>query len=88
MIIKKPKPGEFRQRCPIDVSVTVEAEENHSVGKRFHGFGRGRICGCQRSGKGKNAVEAAFAKSGDTRLSLQKIEVRNPARTFLCRYQN
>ncbi len=80
---KKPKPGEFRQRYPIEVSVTVEGGKITAAANGFSASAEGEFAVANDPEKVKNAVEAAFAKTGDTRLSLQKIEVRNPQERFV-----
>ena len=79
----KPKAGEFLQRCPIDVAVTISADKVTAESDGISVEKSGDFGPAEHADKVQTAVQAAFAKTGDTPFVLQNLQLHNPEARFV-----
>ena len=74
---EKPKPHEFRNKYDIEVKVIVTADKITAECDKYSAQIQGKFAPASDPEKTKSAIEAAFAKTGDTAFNLQRIEIDN-----------
>ncbi len=84
----RPKPGLYRTRRPVWVELTVDAAEVRAVGRAAGGVearaaAAGEFTPARDAASTAAAARGAFEKLGDTGLSLEGLEVDNPAGLFV-----
>ncbi len=80
---EKPKPGAYKQRYPIDVSVKIEKDKISAESKSFYYEVNGSFEKAENPSKTLDAAQKAFAKTGETDFVLQNLEVLNPQGLFV-----
>ena len=79
---EKPKPHEFRNKYDIDVKVTVAADKITAECGEYTAFVSGEFTLASNPEKTTAAIEAAFAKTGDTPFNLHKLDIDNKDNLF------
>ncbi len=87
---ERPKPGQYRTRTPIDVEITLTAEELTAVARAGFSSGAevrrslaGPFSAAQDAEAMAEALRTAFGKLGQTRLELGSLSFRNEGRLFV-----
>ena len=79
---EKPKPHAFRNTTEIDVTVTVKADGIRAVSGAYEGCVGGNLTPAANPQKSREAIEQAFAKTGDTPFKLRSLKIENPDNLF------
>ena len=79
----KPKPNEYLQRQSVDVDVVVSSNKISAVSKGVCVETQGVFEKAKDAAKITQAIEAAFAKVGDTPFGLGHIHIHNPEELFV-----
>ena len=79
----KPKPREFCPRQEINVLVVVEAGRITASSSGVEAEVTGRFEAAKDAAQVNAAIEKAFAKTGDTCWTLNKLDIRNDAGLFV-----
>lgn len=79
----RPKPGEFRQRLPLDVRVTIGADKVTVAAAGFSVVLAGEFLPAKDAAKVEDTVRGAFAKTGDTPFELAVLTLENPDGLFV-----
>lgn len=79
----KPKAGEFRQKQPVTVTVTISEDEALASCGNYTSRIEGKFAIAEQADKVAQAVQNAFAKSGESSVFLQKLTVVNPQKRFV-----
>ena len=79
----RPKPGEFRQRLPLDVRVTIGADKVTAAAAGFSVVLAGEFLPAKDAAKAEDTVRGAFAKTGDTPFELAALTLENPHGFFV-----
>lgn len=79
---EKPKPHEFRNTIDIDVEVTVMPNEITAECNGYRAAVKGNFEPTAWPQKSIDAVQKAFAKTGDTIFNLRNIKINNPDSLF------
>lgn len=80
---KSPKQGEFVARQNVDVKVEVSADKVVASSKKYVSEIQGKFEPAKDVLKTDKAIKTAFAKTGDTKLSLGELSVENKAGLFV-----
>ncbi len=79
----KPKPREFCLRQKINVQVVVEADRITAASNGFQTEAAGRFEPAKDAVQVRTAIEKAFAKTGDTCWTLNKLDICNAGGLFV-----
>lgn len=79
---EKPKPGAFRQRRQLDVSVMIEKGKLSAATGEFFFAVTGEFAKAENPDKTADAVRKAFGKTGDTDFVLGNLTIENPQGLF------
>ncbi|MBQ8481246.1 MAG: U32 family peptidase [Alphaproteobacteria bacterium] len=79
---EKPKPREFRNKYDIEVDVYVSDDKITAKCGNFEAMVEGVFSQASEPNKSKEAIEKAFAKTGDTPFNLKTINVHNEKGLF------
>ena len=79
---EKPKPHAFYHTQDIDVTVTVASDYIEAVSGADCSRIEGNFTPANNPQKSREAIEQAFAKTGDTAFSLRKLHIINPDNLF------
>ncbi len=79
----KPKPREYCQRYPLDVTVSVFSDKiiAESCGRSVSVSGSFTVASDREKSDG--AIRTAFAKTGETVFALRKLDIHNPEGLFV-----
>ena len=80
---QKPKPREFMARYGIDVCVNITPQKITATSDGHTAELSGNFAPANDAAKTDDAVRKAFAKTGDTALSLQNLSINNPQGLFV-----
>ncbi len=80
---EKPKPGLCRQKNGIKVSVEVLPHQIKAASGAYESVLSGLFEPASDVNKTKEAIEKAFAKTGDTDFELAGLEIENPCKLFV-----
>ena len=78
----KPKPGAYKQRKEIDVTVTIEPERLSAEVGGFSFTVVGKFAKAENSDRTTDAVRKAFGKTGDTYFVLGTLTIKNKQGLF------
>ncbi len=78
----KPKNGQYFQRLPLDIKVTVEENKISAQYKDYLASVAGVFSPATEIDKTKQAIHNAFSKTGDTNFSLSSLEIQNSKNLF------
>lgn len=79
---EKPKPHAFHNATDIDVTVTVSSDSIEAVCGAYRSRIEGIFTPANNPQKSLDAIEQAFAKTGDTAFLLHKLHINNPEKLF------
>lgn len=79
----KPKPGQFKPRTPLDVTVILEKQKISAAAMGFSAEVAGSFEVAQNLPKVEQAVQEAFAKTGETDLTLRGLTFENKSGLFV-----
>ncbi len=79
----KPKDGEYKQRMPIEVTVTVNRRQIKAEAQGMTAVTNGEFTVAANPQKTSEAAQKSFAKVGDTALSLCELRIENPENLFV-----
>ena len=79
---EKPKPKLYRNNNEIDVIVKVEQNQIKAMCGTYEVAVDGNFTPAQNPQKSIEAVQTAFAKTGDTALTLRQLQIENPLKLF------
>ena len=79
---EKPKPGAFRQRRQVDVSVMIEKGKLSAATGEFFLPLPANLQKAENPDKTADAVRKAFGKTGDTDFVLGNLTIENPQGLF------
>ena len=80
---EKPKPGAFKQRRKINVTVMIEPSRLTAVSGSFSFAVDGEFAKAENPGRTEEAVRKAFGKTGDTDFALGALAIENPQGLFV-----
>lgn len=78
----KTKPGAFRQRRQLDVSVMIEKGKLSAAAGKFFFAVTGEFAKAENPDKTADAVRKAFGKTGDTDFVLGNLTIEDPQGLF------
>ncbi|MBO6282195.1 MAG: U32 family peptidase [Alphaproteobacteria bacterium] len=79
---EKPKPHAFHHTQDIDVTVTVNTNCIEAACGDYHSRIEGTFSPANNPQKSREAIEQAFAKTGDTAFKLKNLQINNPDNLF------
>ncbi len=79
----KPRPNEFKQKMPVDVWVEVKPQQITAKCLDFKAEVAGEFEPAQDVAKVVDAAQRAFAKSGESDVVLNSLQVSNPKNLFV-----
>lgn len=79
---EKPKPHEFRNKYDIEVEVNVYDDKITAKCGEFSAIVEGEFTPAVNLDKSKEAIEKAFAKTGDTPFNLKRLVINNESGLF------
>lgn len=80
---RRPKPGEYRQRLPLEVQVVIADDKVTAAAENVSVELTGEFLPANDIEKVEDAVRSAFAKTGDTAFELSAINIDNPRGLFV-----
>lgn len=80
---QKPRPKQFLQRYPIDVKLVISKNLIEARAENEKAEIRGEFLPAQNVDKMEESVKKVFAKTGDTELTLDRLEIENPQGLFI-----
>ncbi|MBP1532491.1 MAG: U32 family peptidase, partial [Alphaproteobacteria bacterium] len=78
----KPKPNEFHSSHEIEVNVEVMADRIVAECGKYKAETAGVFTPANNPQKSMEAIQNAFAKTGDTKFKLKKLNINNPENLF------
>lgn len=79
----KPKPGEFKQKSPLDVVVKIENDKIIAESQGIQCTITGNFAVAEVPERMADAVRKAFVKTGETDFELNDLVVQNPENCFV-----
>lgn len=79
----KPKPKEFINGYPIDVTVEINGDTATAFCGAYAAVAEGNFVKAEQPQKAEEAVRAAFAKTGGTALKLNNLRIKNDNGLFV-----
>lgn len=80
---EKPKPGAYKNTTPIDVKVVVFTDKITAQYQSYTASVEGSFTPAENPQKSFEAVQKAFAKTGDTKFELNSLEFENKQSLFV-----
>lgn len=79
----RPRPGEFRQRIPLEVKVIISRDKIIAAAGGQTAEAAGEFLPANDGNKVAETVRGAFAKTGNTPFELSALETENPEALFV-----
>lgn len=79
---EKPKAGLYKNNNEISVKVEVLSDKITAAFGKFKAMVKGQFTPANNPQKSREAIEAAFAKTGDTNFNLAELQIENPDNLF------
>lgn len=80
---EKPKPETYKNTTPIEVKVTAQSDKVTAEYGKFKAISEGSFLPAENAQKSAEAVQKAFAKTGNTKFELKSLQFDNPQGLFV-----